>query len=457
MIRSGGPGIRSIRYQIALPLLAIQTSVALAIAISGAWIASSRVEGEIHRRFDGISSVLANPQFPLTPSVLRRLNQLSGVHFILADDLDRPIDSSLSMLPATTPPRTERDASLSRSPRIKIGGTEYFGLDIPMSESGQRLVALYPVELWQRSRREALAMPILQGLGGFLAMAGVTAIVSRRISKKLSNVERGVERIASGHFDELPAHSRRPDEIDHLAGSINHMSRQIQEMQRTIETTEKMRVLAQVASGLAHQLRNSIAGARMALQLHIKRCPIASSEESIAVALSQLQFTEEQIRLLNSQEGLAANDHESMNLDPIVREVIRLHRPKALHSGVELRYDREIGELRVEGHADEMKTAIFNLVNNAIEASRKGGSVIVQLSAEPDGMARLTVADNGQGFAGLLQDTAGEPFVTSKPEGLGLGLYLAREVARRYGGELKWRRDEGWTVFEWAMLPAKCD
>ena len=49
MNRSGGPGIRSIRYQIALPLLAIQTSVALAIAISGAWIASSRVEGEIHR------------------------------------------------------------------------------------------------------------------------------------------------------------------------------------------------------------------------------------------------------------------------------------------------------------------------------------------------------------------------------------------------------------------------
>jgi len=457
MNRSGGAGIRSIRYQIALPLLAIQTSVALAIAISGAWIASSRVEGEIHRRFDGISSVLANPQFPLTPSVLRRLNQLSGVHFILADDLDRPIDTSLAMLPATTPPSAERGKSLSRAPRIMIEGSEFFGLDIPMSGTGKRLVALYPVELWQRSRREALAMPILQGLGGFLAMAGVTAAVSRRISKKLSNVERGVERIASGHFEDLPAHSHRPDEIDHLTDSINHMSRQIQEMQRTIETTEKMRVLAQVASGLAHQLRNSIAGARMALQLHIKRCPIASSEESVAVALSQLQFTEEQIRLLNSQAGPVTNDRESMNLDAIVREVIRLHEPKALHSGVELRYDREIGEWPVEGHNDEMKTAIFNLVNNAIEASRKGGSVVLRLSPEPDGMVRLTVADNGPGFAGDLRKTAGEPFVTSKPEGLGLGLYLARQVARRYGGELKWRRDAEWTVFEWSMQPAKRD
>lgn len=454
MNRRAGPGFRSIRYQIALPLLAIQTLVALAIAISGAWIASSRVEEEILRRFDGISSVLANPQFPLTPSVLRRLNQLSGVHFILADDQDRPIDSSLSKLPEITQRKAERNASLSHSPRIMIEGSEFFGLDIPISNQGQRLVALYPVEQWRRTRRSALAMPILQGLGGFLAMAGVTAIVSRRISQKLATVEKSVERIASGRFEEISERSNHPDEIDHLAGSINHMSRQIQEMQRTIETTEKMRVLAQVASGLAHQLRNSIAGARMAIQLHIKRCPAASNDESAVVALRQLQFTEEQIRLLISQEQPTPKDPETLNLVEIVREVVALHEPKAVHSGVEIRFDPDRDELHVKGNAGEMKTAIFNLVNNAIEATRKGGRVFLKATQDQERTVQLIVVDDGPGFAEHLQASAGEPFVTSKPEGLGLGLFLARQVAERHGGELKWRRDAEWTVFEWTMLPA---
>ncbi len=455
MNRSFEPGIRSIRYQIALPLLAIQTAVALAIAISGAWFASSRVEDEILRRFDGISSVLSHPQFPLTPSVLRRLNQLSGVHFILADGQDRPIDTSLGDLPATVPRKTGQHTGLGQSPRVMIEGAEFFGLEIPLAASGQRLVALYPVAQWRRTRRSALAMPILQGLGGFLAMAGVTAIVSRRISTKLANVERGVERIASGQFDALPEESRRPDEIDHLAGSINHMSRQIQEMQRTIETTEKMRVLAQVASGLAHQLRNSIAGARMAIQLHIKRCPVASTEDSAAMALRQLQFTEELIRGLNSPAHTAANDRESLNLDEIVRDVIALLAPKAVHSGVAILHDSPVAGLLVEGNAGATKTAIFNLVNNAIEAARRDGTVVLSTLRDTDRTVRLTIVDDGPGFAEKVMARAGEPFVTSKPEGLGLGLYLARQVAERYDGELKWRREGDRTVFDWKMQAAE--
>lgn len=83
--------------------------------------------------------------------------------------------------------------------------------------------------------------------------------------------------------------------------------------------------------------------------------------------------------------------------------------------------------------------------------------MILRRSTEPDGMVRLTVADNGPGFAEQLGEKTGEPFVTSKPEGLGLGLFLARQVALRYGGELKWRRNAEWTVFEWTMLPANHD
>ncbi len=81
-----------------------------------------------------------------------------------------------------------------------------------------------------------------------------------------------------------------------LARSINEMSAQLSEMRRTIRQTERTHVLAQLAAGLAHQLRNSLTGARMSIQLHAKRFPPREGDETLNVALRQLAITEEQVR-----------------------------------------------------------------------------------------------------------------------------------------------------------------
>lgn len=443
------PRFLSIRYQIAAPLLAIQTAVALMMAISGAWIASERVEVEILNRLEGISNVLSNPQFPLTASILQRLRQLTGAHFISTDENDRPIETSFPHFPETVSLRSQKPRSLNHAPRASVQGVDYFSLDIPLTGQNRRLIALYPVELWRSARREALAIPLLQGLGGFLAMTAVTTFVSRRISSRLAMVEQGVERVANGQFEELALNSNQTDEIDQLANSINQMSRKIQEMQKTIETTEQMRVLAQVASGLAHQLRNSIAGARMAIQLHLKRCPLSATDESAAMALRQLQLTEEQIRGLTSQNQSELRKIEPVDLNDLVREVLSLLEPNAKHARVPLHFESDHDILRVKGNISELRTTIFNLVNNAIDAARPGGSVDLKTFRTDHGDLRLVIIDNGPGFPPDMIASIGRPFVTTKPEGLGLGLYLACQVAERHNCKLAWRREAELTIFEW--------
>jgi signal transduction histidine kinase len=86
-----------------------------------------------------------------------------------------------------------------------------------------------------------------------------------------------------------------------------------------------------------------------------------------------------------------------------------------------------------------LRAAALNLALNAVEAAGRGG--VVRLEAVPDGEAvAIEVSDTGPGPPQGLAGSLFEPFTTSKPEGVGLGLALAQQVAAQHGGTLSWTR-----------------
>jgi signal transduction histidine kinase len=95
---------------------------------------------------------------------------------------------------------------------------------------------------------------------------------------------------------------------------------------------------------------------------------------------------------------------------------------------------------------DSLRAALVNLVLNAIDAAGRGGAVELAILAEP-GSATLVVDDTGPGPPPALAATIHEPFVTGKPEGVGLGLAVARAVATEHGGTLSWSRHGDRTRF----------
>jgi hypothetical protein len=86
-----------------------------------------------------------------------------------------------------------------------------------------------------------------------------------------------------------------------------------------------------------------------------------------------------------------------------------------------------------------------------VEAAKLGSSVPprVLVAATPAGQGRgmVSVQDTGPGPAPSIADRLGEAFVTSKPDGVGLGLFVARQIAEAHHGSLEWERREGWTSF----------
>ncbi len=458
---------RSIRNQILLPLVTLQVVAIAAVAITTASLAARRTGGEIIDRLNSVVASLGDASFPFTSSVLVRMRGLSGAHFVAYDEEGRVIATSFVGLKDAPPawrllPASAQLENLGDSPTVSLDGIRYFAAPVRSSpqSGGRSLLVLYPETNWQQARREA-ALPSL-ALGGIVLglMVLITIWVVQRISRRLHQVQQQVARIASGDFHEMPGGHGEVggDEIDDLIRSVNCLGVDLHAMQQTILRSERLKILAQLAAGMAHTLRNSLTGARLSVQVYAKRNPPPPGDQSLAVALRQLAMMEEQVRGLLALGKLERQPPERVDLAELLQEVMLLVQPAAEHAKVNLQLVPLDFPVETMGELAAIRAAVVNLTLNAIEAAGSQGRVELATAVEnntPGGQVGVVVSDTGQGPPPELAESLIEPFVTSKAEGVGLGLALAQEVASSHGGRLCWTRENGWTRFRLTLPHTK--
>lgn len=446
----------SIRNQILIPLVVIQTGAVGAIALATATLAARRTERQVIERLNGVVGALGQASFPYTGPVLVRMRGLSGAEFIAYAPDGRVRAMSFSGLEDAVPPfgsipRSARIDSLGESPALHLDGSRYLAVPVPTSghPHSTSLLVLYPEASWRQARLEAATPPLLLGGCALGLMVIVTSWIAHRISGRIRAVGRQVGRIAGGDFEGLDP-GRARDEIADLARSIDEMCVQLKDMSRAIQRSERTRLLAQFAAGLAHQLRNSLAGARMSVQLHAKRCPVLVGDRSLEVALRQLAMTEEQVKGLLSLGRVEDRPASACDLEGLIREVALLVGPACEHAKVALEVRCEGAPLEAMVEESGLRSAVLNLALNAVEAAGQGGSVRLG-TARDGGAITITVSDTGPGPPPGVAEALFEPFATGKPEGVGLGLALAQQVAARHGGTLSWHRASGLTHFQLSL------
>lgn len=210
--------------------------------------------------------------------------------------------------------------------------------------------------------------------------------------------------------------------------------------------------------GLAHELRNPLAGLKGAAQLlqkkladHAGTQPLARLIETEVDRLTQLidQF----------MHPAPPKAHVPVNIHGVLETVRQLADAEAGWSVKLVRdYDPSLPE--VMGDADRLTQAVLNLVRNALQSG--AGQVVLRTRAEhqvliADQLSRLAIrveiADDGRGVPDDLQENIFLPLVSGRAEGTGLGLPLAMRIAREHGGSLGFRSRPGHTVFT-LLLPA---
>lgn len=455
-----------IRHQILVPFAAISLSIVMAVSLFSAYLATRRAERRVEVEVRRLGRTLQTSSFPLTDAVLEQLRGLSGAHFVVGDAEERIVASSgppqrgpdLKTLNRTTAPVNDW-RRLGLGPLVRVGNEDYFVSALTVDRRGRDgqsavLHILYPESHWADSRREAALPPLLGGLATLTLSVLLSAVIAGRISRPIARLRLQVTRLANGDFATL-ALPARDDELQDLARSVNVLADQLVQMRHAIRRSERLTLLGQLSGALAHHLRNDITGTRMAVELHQRSCQ-EGDRESLAVALRQLELTEQHLQRL-----LAAGQPQEprrclCDVEEVVRHVVRLVEPSCLHRGIALSLALVANEgpprpFPSEADAHQLRHLLMNLVVNAMEAAGAGGWVRVELENTATAVV-VRLLDSGPGLPGEVAEQLFEAFVTTKAEGVGLGLAVARQIAESHGGRLSHTRRGGHTCFE-LLLP----
>ncbi len=446
-----------IRSQLLLPLLLLLLGV-LGLSVWMAFAAAQHARGQIETRVRDVAQIVGEGTFPLAPlernHVLLWIKQLSGADYLLVKQ-DGKRASTLETEPERLPVEIGDDwRTLRLGPPIRAGSAMYLCSGIHLRKGGSAgdvLYILYPESLWKDALWQAI-WPFLI-LGGSMGAASVALAVGlgQGLSRRIREVERRTRSIAAGDFSPMTL-PPRDDEIRDLTRSINEMAQRLAQFQETTQRSERLRLLGQVGGGLVHQLRNGLTGVRLAVQLYVRECAPRTDTSALDVALRQLKLLESNLKRFLDLGRDGEGRREPCSVPALVQEAIELLRPQCQHANIDLRWKCSADECSLLGDAGRLGQMILNLLGNAVEAAGPGGVVEVALRQEaplssPVPVVVLEVRDSGPGPNPEVAERLFEPFVTGKPEGVGLGLAVARQVAEAHGGVIGWSREDGYTCF----------
>lgn len=210
--------------------------------------------------------------------------------------------------------------------------------------------------------------------------------------------------------------------------------------------------------GLAHELRNPLAGLKGAAQLLARRATGRDADERELIELIGAEIERLNTLLEQLLSPAPQRPHAPLNIHAALERVLRLVENEAGWSVRLLRdYDPSIPEF--PGDGDRLTQALLNLVRNAIQAGATSVTLRtrvehgLRIAEQPYALAlRLEVADDGRGVPEELAEHLFLPLVSGRAEGTGLGLALTQQVAREHRGTLSYRSRPGHTVFT-VLLP----
>lgn len=299
--------------------------------------------------------------------------------------------------------------------------------------------------LGMERRMQFSATLIIIFSGVVLACGALLAILAMQVQRPIAELEEKISRVRDGDLSVRVSFGDRADEIGALGRDFNEMVTQIrqsrEEIQRLHRTqmsrAEHFATLGELAAGLAHEVRNPLAGIAGFINVLGAELPQDSQLKDV---IGDVEQEIQQInRILTDLLETARPKPPSIRLTDLnqtVEHAVSLARQQVLSKPIEISFIRTEGLPLVEHDPDQIHQVLLNLLLNSIQAIERSGNVRAEVVAR-GAFVDIVVSDNGRGIPAATLPNIFRPFFTTKgKKGTGLGLSLARRIVEQHGGTI---------------------
>jgi signal transduction histidine kinase len=265
------------------------------------------------------------------------------------------------------------------------------------------------------------------------------------IERPLEDLLETIAHVRRGDLTARVGFAKRQDDVGQLGRQFNEMIQQLNENRLEIEELHKremaraehLATLGELAAGLAHEIRNPLAGIAGVVDIMGKELPPNSPSRAVIDDVHQEILHIQAILndLLSYARPRPPNFHPA-NLNATIEQAVVLSRQQLRTKPIQVKFEANPTLPLVEHDPALIQQVVLNLLLNGIQAISGTGEVRVTLAQECDA-AVLRVADTGLGISAEALTKIFKPFFTTRSEGSGLGLSLASSIVQSHGGRIE--------------------
>ncbi len=287
--------------------------------------------------------------------------------------------------------------------------------------------------------------------GAIVIFAAIIMVLAVSVRRPMAELQEKIARVSLGDLNVSVDFANRNDEIGDLGRDFNDMVAQLKASREEIHhlhqtqmsRAEHFATLGELAAGLAHEIRNPLAGIAGVIEIVSRDLPPGSAARSVIKDAKEeaVQINRILTDLLETARPKPPQ-FQLKDLGGTAEHAVMFARQQAITKNIRVELDKGEEIPPVDHDPNQLNQVLLNLLLNAIQAMDKAGTIYVSLRRDKDA-ALITVADQGKGIAPEVLPNIFRPFFTTKGHGTGLGLSLARRIVESHGGTINVRSEVG--------------
>jgi signal transduction histidine kinase len=286
-------------------------------------------------------------------------------------------------------------------------------------------------------------------LYGLMVLGPLIIIVSafyffRNFARSVTTLTSATRKIKEGELNyRIKKHLK--DEFRELATSFNEMAISLKAQQHKIQQTERLAAVGELAAGLAHEVKNPLAGIKVSIEVLKNELHLEQEDKEIFLKIiNEINRIESLLKNLLNYARPSKPQLAFISIHEILDGIIKISKFSLKSPTESSRVTKDISFIKdfdsdipdIYADPGHLQQVFLNLILNAIDAIKEQGTILIKTARTSEGSVQIHISDTGTGLDPETINMVFNPFYTTKPKGTGLGLAICRRLIEQHNGTI---------------------